>query len=118
MNDDLLNPKPAKPIPAPSCDMYEVDNITATLRISRQELEQHMRKLYQLTNADNFISAMQLGWYKFDANRDIAARDMMSLLVTLHRCELDSAIRPPVSLSDFYRDVNNLDNLQSSQQPR
>jgi hypothetical protein len=91
-------------------DTFEADNITATLKISRQELTDALRTMYDLTNADKFSTATNLVWYKFDPAKDKKTAEQMSMIAMLYRCELDGTIRPPVSLSDFYQQVNGLNN--------
>lgn len=95
-------------------DEFTADNITATLTISRAELTEAMNRLYILTNADKFSTAANLVWYKFDPTKDKRIADQMAMLTTLHRCELDGTIKPPVSLNDYYREVNNLDKINSN----
>jgi hypothetical protein len=89
-------------------DTIEVDNITATLKISRQELTDAMKRLYELTNADKFSIAANLVWYKFDPGKDKRTADMVSMITTLYRCAKDGSIKPPVDLDEFYAEVNNL----------
>ncbi|MEW6116154.1 MAG: hypothetical protein AB1553_04545 [Nitrospirota bacterium] len=103
---DIIDAKPIKLTPqaqpAPGDDTIEADNITMTYTLTRKDLEAHMRKLYEMTSADKFDTAVSLAWYKFDPTKDRDTANMMSLLTVLARCEQDGAIKPPVSLSEMY----------------
>ena len=110
--DDVLKPKPALKqqggeSPTERDDIISADNITATLKISRQELIRAMKKLHELTNADRLHQAFNLIWYK---KMDIATAEQMGMITTLYRCSLDGTVKPPVDLSEFYREVNGLNN--------
>jgi hypothetical protein len=105
--DDVLHPK--NKLKAED-DEFTADNITATLKISRQELTDAMETLHKLTNADKFSNAVNLVWYKFDPNKDKRIADMASMITTLYRCALDGTVKPPVDLNEFYREVNGLSN--------
>jgi hypothetical protein len=87
---------------------FVADNITATITIKMSELKNAMTKIHSLTKADNFNNAMSLVWYKFDPTQDKETGNMVSMIATLYRCELDGTIKPPISLADFYQQVNNL----------
>ena len=105
--DDILNPP--KPAQGQGDDIISADNITATLRISRQELTRAMKKLHDLTKADKLHQAFNLVWYKLEGT-DRSTAEQMGLLTTLYRCSLDGTVKPPVDLSEFYREVNGLSN--------
>jgi hypothetical protein len=90
-------------------DEFTADNITATLKISRQELTEAMQTLHKLTNADKFSTAVNLVWYKFDP-KDRQTNEQMSMITTLYRCTLDGTVKPPVDLDEYYEQVNGLSN--------
>jgi hypothetical protein len=100
--DDILNP------PKTQGDVFEANNITATLTISRAELTDAMKKMYELTNADKFSTAANLVWYKFDPAKDKRTAEQMSMLTMLYRCAKDGSVRPPVDLDEFYQQVNGI----------
>jgi hypothetical protein len=93
---------------------FVADNITATITITMSELKNAMTKIHSLTKADNFNNAMSLVWYKFDPTQDKETANMVSMIATLYRCELDGTIKPPISLADFYQQVNNQVNTNAT----
>jgi hypothetical protein len=104
--DDVLHPE--NKLKAED-DEFTADNITATLKISRQELTDAMQTLHKLTNADKFSTAVNLVWYKIDP-KDRQTNEQMSMITTLYRCTLDGTVKPPVDLDEYYREVNGLSN--------
>jgi hypothetical protein len=96
---------------------FIADNITATITITMSELTDAMTKIHSLTKADNFSTAMSLVWYKFDPTQDKETGNMVSMIATLYRCELDGTIKPPISLADFYQQVNNQVNTATKPRP-
>ncbi len=121
--DDILNPKKQQGGESPKVpmshgegqggterdDIITADNITATLKISRQELERAMKKLHTLTGADKLHQAFNLVWYKLEGT-DRSTAEQMGMITTLYRCAKDGSVRPPVDLDDYYREVNGLSN--------